>query len=291
VHEPRSRSEPRVLLLAVLGLHILIDCSDPELGRLLTGNFSALASAEEESPPDMAFSLTRDEASSSLWLAPQGQAAEVAVDFSDLLFLLEKQITVDLQRRRGDLFFLHAAAIAWGDNACLLAAESGGGKSTTTWGMLHHGFDYLTDELSAIDLGSMRVLPYPHAICLKREPPDPYPLPRSAMHLGRTIHIPVDTLPGRAISEPRRLAAVFLLKYRPDLRAPQIRAIGCAEAGARLYANALNALAHKDHGLDAVARIAAQVPCFEVLSAALPASCELIRATFEQALSGAAPGA
>jgi hypothetical protein len=70
-----------------------------------------------------------------------------------------------------------------------------------------------------------------------------------------------------------------------------VRAIGPAEAGARLYANALNALAHADHGLDAVARIAEHVPCFSVSSAGLPSTCRLIRAAFEQALADAAPSA
>jgi hypothetical protein len=232
-----------------------------------------MASPESESPPDIEFSVTSRETANS----------------SDLLFLLEKQLTIWLQRRRADLFFLHAAAIVMGGKACLLAAESGGGKSTTTWGMLHHGFDYLTDELSPVDIRSMQVFPYPHAICLKRRPPDPYPLPPSAMDLGDTIHIPVEALPARAASDPVPLGAVFLLKYQPDLPVPEVRAIGAAEASARLYTNALNALAHTQYGLDAVARIAEHVPCFSVSSAGLPATCSLIRATFERALADAPP--
>jgi len=250
-----------------------------------------MVSPEEESPPDMEFSVESGETSSSLSLVRRGHAAQAADDPGDLLFLLEKQLTIELQRRRADLFFLHAAAIALRGRVCLLAAESGGGKSTTTWGMLHHGLDYLTDELSPVDVRSMRVLPYPHAICLKRQPPDSYPLPPSAMHLGRTIHIPVRSLPGAAILEPRPLGAVFLLKHERDLPAPEVRAIGPAEAGARLYANALNALAHANHGLDAVARIVQSVPCFTVSWAGLPATCSLIRAAFERALADASPSA
>lgn len=242
-----------------------------------------MASPEEQSPPDLEFSVKAGETpSSSLSLVQRGQTAQVAIDPSHLVFLLEKRITVELQRRRADLYFLHAAAIALGSKACLLTAESGAGKSTTTWGMLHHGCDYLTDELSAVDIGSMQVYPYPHAICLKREPPDSYPLPRAAMHLGRTIHIPTCLLPSATLSESRTLAAVFLVKYQPHLRAPEVRAIGPAEAGARIYANALNALAHDHHGLDAAARIAEQVPCFSVSSATLSSTCEMIRAAFAQ---------
>jgi hypothetical protein len=244
-----------------------------------------MASTEGESPPDIEFSVESSDRSSPLSLVQRGQAAQAAADSSDLLFLLEKQITLELQMRRADLFFLHAAAIVLEGRACLLAAESGGGKSTTTWGMLHHGFDYLSDELSPVDIQSMRVFPYPHAICLKREPPDSHPLPVSALHLGRTIHIPACSLPGATVSEPRPLGAVFLLKYQPDLAEPEVRAIGPAEAGARLYANALNALAHSGHGLDPVARIAEQVSCFSVSSAELSSTCRLIRATFEQALA------
>jgi hypothetical protein len=231
------------------------------------------------------------ETSSSLSLIRRGHAAQAADDPGDLLFLLEKQLTLELQRQRADLFFLHAAAIALQGRACLLAAESGGGKSTTTWGMLHHGLDYLSDELSPVDVRSMRVFPYPHAIGLKRPLPDSYPLPPSAMHLGRTIHVPVGSLPGAAILEPAPLGAVFLLKRDRGLSAPEARAIGPAEAGARLYANALNALAHANHGLDAVARIAESVPCFTVSSAGLPATCSLIRAALEQALADAPPSA
>lgn len=282
---PPARS--RQFSFAVLGLHVLVDCPDPELRRLLVGNFGAMASPERESP-DMEFSVNGDGRLSSLSLVRRGKAAQAAVDAIDsshLLYLLEKQITIELQRRRADLYFLHAAAIALAGKACLLTAESGGGKSTTTWGMLHHGFDYLTDELSAVDIRSMRVFPYPHAICLKHQPPDSYPLPPSALHLARTIHVPTWSLPGTAVSEPRPLAAVFLLKHRPDLSAPEVRAIGPAEAGARLYANALNALAHANYGLDAVARIAEQVPCFSVSSARLSSTCEMIRAAFEQPLT------
>jgi hypothetical protein len=246
-----------------------------------------MAAPDEDCAPDMEFSVKSDETSSSLSLVKRGHAAQAAGDSSDLLFLLEKEITIELQRRRAELYFLHAAAIAQGGRVCLLAAESGGGKSTTTWAMLHHGFDYLTDELSAVELQSMRVFPYPHAISMKRQPPPSYPLPSSVMQLGRTMHVPARALPGAVVSEPRPLGAVFLLRFRPDLPAPEVRAIGPAEAAARLYVNALNALAHTDHGLDAVARIAEHVPCYTVSSAGLRETCSLIRSAFDQGLPDA----
>ena len=191
---------------------------------------------------------------------------------------------MELQKRRSDLFFLHSAAVDWRGRACLLAAESGSGKSTTTWGLLHHKFHYLSDELSPIELGSMRVFPYPHALCLKRPPAPAYRLPADALDLGRTIHIPAQSLPSGTVSESRPLGAVFLVTHRPELSSPNIRAVSPAEASARLYAIALNALAHPNRGLDAVIRISETVPCFALSAAELSATCALICSTVERTI-------
>jgi hypothetical protein len=48
-----------------------------------------------------------------------------------------------------------------------------------------------------------------------------------------------------------------------------------------------SALAHTDHGLDAVARIAEHLPCYAVESADLRETCSLIGAAFNQGLPGA----
>ncbi len=91
------------------------------------------------------------------------------------------------------------------------------------------------------------------------------------------MHVSPQSLPGATVSEPCRLVAVFLLKYSSDHGVPRVRSLGAAEASARLYVNALNPLAHPLHGLDAVVRIAQTVPCFDVESAELAATCALIR--------------
>ena len=67
-------------------------------------------------------------------------------------YMLEKDMAVELQKRRSELLFLHSAAVERGNEACLLAAEAGSGKSTTTWALLHHGFRRtLSDRETAVD--------------------------------------------------------------------------------------------------------------------------------------------
>jgi hypothetical protein len=267
------------LCLSVLDREVRIECPDSGLRQLLCANFGAMATACSRAP-DLFYSIRADRASSAFSLERRGMARLEASDPGDLLFLLEKDLTVELQKRRPELLFLHSAAVEWNGQACLLAAESGCGKSTTAWALLHHRFSYLTDEFSPIDLRSMRVFPYPHALCLKEAPPA-YPLPADTIHLGRTSHVPAKSLPSSVVQTPCALGAVFIVQYVPELTAPSVRPIGSAEASARLYLATLNALAHSNCGLDAVTRIAEHSPCFFVSSNELGSTCSSICAVIE----------
>jgi hypothetical protein len=222
----------------------------------------------------------------SFELTKQGQPLVEATSLDDLLFYLEKDLTIELQKRRPDLFFLHSGAVERNGKAFLLTAESGFGKSTTTWGLLHHGFQYLSDELSPIDLTRMEVWAYPHALCLKRRPPH-YPLPEATIDLGTTLHVPVFQLPTAAIHDARALGGVFLVDYSPDRSVPELREVGSSEAAARLYVSTLNALAHDNFGLEGVARLAQNLPCFAVDAADLAATCHLIRNKVDQLAAAA----
>lgn len=267
----------RTLAFLILGQSVHVDCTDAGLREMVLANYEAMRAAAGGRPPDLRYTLARDPRSRGFLLCRPGQAAVGCADLSALLFLLEKDITVALQHRRPDLLFLHAAALEQGGKAWLLAGESGHGKSTTAWGLLHHGFGYLSDELSPVDLGSLRVLAYPHALCLKRPPPPAYALPRrGVLDLGATLHVPVRALPQAAANGPHDLAALLFVCYRADLKEPALQPIGPAQAGARLYAATLNALAHPGCGLDAVVYLAERVPAFVLHCADLAATCDIV---------------
>ncbi len=277
-HIPNS---DRALSFLILGQSIRVECPDPGVAAMVAANFGAMA-ATGAGVPQLRYAITITESPRSFTIVRQGQPPLREADLGDLLFRLEKDITVELQKRRADLFFLHSAALEWQGRAILLAADSGSGKSTTAWALLHHGFRYLSDELGPVDPESLQVFAYPHALCLK-QPAAAYPLPREAIDLGRTLHVPVAAMPGEAITGSLPLGAVFLVRHCPDSAKPVLRALGPAEAGARLYVTALNALAHPNRGLDAVVRIAEQAPCFDIATSELPATCAMIRSALEHA--------
>lgn len=275
---PAAAQRPAVSL-EILGQHILVEYGSPRVRDIIAANFGAMSAHSDGELTDLHYRVELEGEAFSV--SRQDQPSESGSGLDDLVYWLDKDLTIELQRKRKDLFFLHAAAVEWRGNAYLLTGESGDGKSTTTWALLHHGFGYLSDELSPIDLRAMQVCAYPHALCVKQQPPPPYGLPPEAMHLGRTIHVPANVLPGPVITEPRPLGGIFVIRYSPDASAPDMRRISAAEGAARMYVTALNALAHADAGLAPVLQIAEQVPCFALSAAGLPETCALIRAAIE----------
>jgi hypothetical protein len=261
----------------ILGQRVQIDCADPIARGLLAANFGSMPAGTAGGRPDLHYLVNCTGSAHFFTIEREGSDQLTGEGLGDLLSLLEDDVIVELQKRRPDLLFLHSAAVEWQGKAYLFAAETGSGKSMTTWGLLHHGFRYLSDELSPVELDSLTVLPFPRALCLKQSPRAAYRLPQHAIHLGRTIHIPVGSPGGASVSAPRAIGAVFLIRHHPELHAPALRELGLAEASARLYVTALNSLAHSNHGLDAVARVAEHVPCFSLESADLSSTCALIR--------------
>jgi hypothetical protein len=203
----------------------------------------------------------------------------LANEDGEFLYLFEKNMTMELQQLRRDLYFIHAAVVEFGGKAALLVGASGQGKSTTTWGLIHHGFRYLSDELAAVNLHTMRVYSYAHALCLKAEPPGDYPLPRQILHTSRTLHVPATSLPSPPLTEPVAMTAVFFLERRPNEQSTTLEKISSGEAAARLFAQALNPLAHAEDGLLGAIAIARQVSCFKLWSADLHSTCDLLDKT------------
>lgn len=274
-------SPERNLFLSVFQKTILVRCNDAVSRELLESGYGALT-VPSVTAIDFSYTIGQLEADAGFFLTRDGQDQIVARHVAEFLFFFEKDITLELQRRRSDLYFLHAAAVEHKNKAVIIVAASGTGKSTTTWGLLHMGFHYLSDELAPIGLDTMTVQAFPHALNLKSEPPGPYPLPLKTLRTSETLHVPVELLPGQASLMPIPVAAVFFLKRESVSLRPQRRALSVGEASIRLLANALNPLAHHADGLDAAIAIARQARCFELQVAGLVETCEMLRAALEE---------
>ena len=260
--------------LVALERRIDLCALDAETGALLLKTYGFMRG--DRAPADLSYRVGRRGKGPGFFIESDHRERLTVRDPAEFLAIFDEDLAIELQKRRRDLYFLHSAVMSLEARAIMLVGRSGAGKSTMTWALSHHGFGYLSDELGPVDLDAMTVHPFPRAVCLKRQPPAPYPLPEGAIHTSRTIHIPTDSLPGPVGEVPTPLAEIFFLGYSPDAAGPSIRRISTAEAGARLYANALNQLAHPASGLDGAIRLAARHPCFELTTADLGTTCHLL---------------
>jgi hypothetical protein len=289
------RSGKKHLTLRVFDRAVRISCSSALEFELLVGVYGALR-CPALATVDLEYTVGRDEANGWFYILRHGSTPLIARDDGELIFLLEKDLTIELQYQRPDLYFLHAATLELDGRIVILAAPSGSGKSTTTWGLLHHGFRYLSDELAPIDLRANSVCAYPHALCLKQEPPREYPLPAAVRSTRRTLHVPTVSLPGETIVDSAGpVTTIVFLEYVPNERkAAGIIPISKAEAAARLFALALNPLAHAEDGIAAAATIASGAECYRLRTVELGATCAiltsaLVRQTARELAVGAAP--
>lgn len=194
----------------------------------------------------------------------------------ELTYVIESDLIVRLQLDRPDLLFVHAAALEKEGVVHLVTGHSGAGKSTTCWGLLHEGFRYLSDEIAPIEVETGRVHAYPHALCMKRDPPPTHPVPAGTRRTSRGLHIPIGRDRLAALDPPPVVKSVLFVEYDPERPEPAAHPIGPAEAAARLYPNVLNALAHADHGLSVVSRLSAQIEAYRLESAMLAPTCRLV---------------
>lgn len=62
----------------------------------------------------------------------------------------------------------HAGVVAKDDRAIVIAANSGGGKSTLTAAMMERGFRLLSDEFAVLRRDEAKLMPYPRPVSLKK---------------------------------------------------------------------------------------------------------------------------
>src|SRR5581483_6226389 len=96
----------RVLTLRVLDQVVRIFCANARAFDLLRQNYGALEGAERRAA-DLHYRIGAGAGGYSILRA--GAAPLGAADDGELIFLLEKDLTLELQRRRRDLYFIHAA--------------------------------------------------------------------------------------------------------------------------------------------------------------------------------------
>lgn len=248
------------------------------VSAILFGIYSAFRLTKPIEKPVLRYSIGRSPESTSSYSVYRGSMlVGTSETMGYLLYIFEKDLTIELQKIRSDLYFLHAAVLEWEGKGIVLVAPSGTGKSTTTWALTNNGFRYLSDELAPIDLNEMTVYGYPRALGLKQKPPT-YSLPSKLIETESSIHLPVSVLRTDFIPGPIPISALFILGDHEQAEGSIVERAPTGAAAQHIYANSLNALSHKNIGLEGAVSLATQTPCFFVKAKQdLKQTCESLR--------------
>ena len=195
----------------------------------------------------------------------------------ELLYRLDSDLVVGLQWLRRELLFVHASALELNGKAHLLVGASGAGKSTTCWGLLRHGFRFLSDELAPLDLMDLSVHAFPRSVHLKRGFPRGFEKSERWVKSAGGVHALPDADKRVPPDAPHRLASISFLRHDPSREDTSFETLTPGACAIQLYAQTLNPLAHPNAGLAAVAAVAERTPAFQVVTGDLRLACGAIR--------------
>ncbi|HEX5165782.1 MAG TPA: hypothetical protein VFV93_10335 [Thermomicrobiales bacterium] len=165
---------------------------------------------------------------------------------------------------------LHSGAVAVGDMGFLIPAASGAGKSTLVAALAQSGFVVLSDEFAILDIGTLRLRPFPKALCLKTG---------GRLVVERAFGVSLDTVPVRRVNHQcvsfvsaQRMFPVercatpgaIVILNRVSSGKSSITAISRAEALATLLQQSLNVPQHGVSGIDTLVGLVESTECLRL---------------------------
>ncbi|ROR29646.1 HprK-related kinase A [Inmirania thermothiophila] len=194
---------------------------------------------------------------------------------------------------------VHAAVVADGDRALLLAGDSGAGKSTLCAALLTRGWRLLSDELALLDPRDGRIQPLPRPVSLKDRAIELV----AGLAPGAVLSDPVATdgkgwvahlrpPPGSVARarEPARAAWLILPEVTPG-SPPAVGGVGPGRALMALVRQCVNYTAVGPDAFERLADIAASVPAYRLRFDDLAQAAALVDGLTRHARDRAAAGA
>jgi hypothetical protein len=174
---------------------------------------------------------------------------------------------------------LHAGALEVDGWAVVLPGVSGSGKSTLCAGLAQAGFDYLSDELVALDLTTDRVLPYPKPITVKAGSFEALARiglrPGDGAWRGEEWQLAVGDGTGLRVGRTCRPCFVIVPRYVRGA-VTSLSELSETEAFFALAANAVNLRSRAARGTDALGRAVARCRCVALTFSDLDEACRLV---------------
>ena len=183
---------------------------------------------------------------------------------------------------------LHAATLSFEGQGVLLVGTSGVGKSTLAAGLVSRGWTYLSDEFALIDPDTLRLHPFPKAMCIKAGSFEV--IERLNLPLWRRRHYvkaikgavgyvrPRDFAPG-VIPSPCPIRLVVFPKYG-DGEEPRFYPILSGRAAFAMSGHAFNRRVFGKRAVSILSEVARGAECLGLVSGPIEETCDLVESIF-----------
>jgi hypothetical protein len=264
----------------VLGCVVEWTSSDHELHAQIEALTGLLPHCSD--PPD--FTLSLEPLGEAVELRQDGAHA-TRVERAHAFSLAMQWMMVELLQRT-DLVALHAGMVEKAGAALLLPAMTGSGKSTLVAALLARGFRFGSDELAPLDSVG-RVSSYPLPMRIRRDALARLSWLEDALHpasdwIARKGGWSRFLLPAAACEPVAFPVEMIVFPHGAHaLDEPRVRRCSAGEATLRLLAEQVKQRVCSATDFDVCNRLAARVPCYEIVAGDPLATAARVEALWE----------
>lgn len=250
---------------------------------------SAFQYADKKSKPNVEYeALIQNSKNGRYLLVKQGKIVYETPNWLELLLILQEFFLNDfIKSSRDQYYLLHSAVLVKRGKAVLLPGISKSGKSTISIALLKDGFKYLSDEIAAINLSTLRVTGFPGAIAMREKTLSLFPnlepeinhLRYQLLNSGKVREIHYGIPSGRNLASMNKsfpISVIVFPQYNPkgDTFLSEIKPRSVAIFD--LMQCSINQRRLKDRGFKTAARLIRQTKCYNLQTKDLAKACEII---------------
>ncbi|MBU0718410.1 MAG: hypothetical protein KJ749_09195 [Planctomycetes bacterium] len=209
--------------------------------------------------------------------------------FDEVLPYVEWSINWELARVVPQFLQLHASSLEVDGEGVILPGVSGSGKSTLTVGLMMRGWRYLCDEFALLNVDTLKLSPFPRAICLKK---DSFPVAESlGIKLqgrrhhhkgtkGQVVFLNPQAVYRDSVGRACPIRYVIFPTYTPGA-SPTLIPISRAEAAFNLHHVCFNLFGCQAPAAEVLAKMIREAACYRLISGDIGSTCDLLQGLVE----------